>query len=605
MMEKVARVARVDRFESTNKVEPISRFITDEGVSGNRGEYWLRVKEFLDGFSAKDKIEVTRRLALGDLFFWFVVVLNRSDGDNDFVFNLCRELEKRYRRDRLDNVLHLYARGHYKSSLITMALTMRELCEDSERTFCIFSHTRDAAKKFMNQIKREFEVNEYLKELFSDVVWGDAEKESPRWSLNDGIVLKRKGNPKEGSVEAWGVVDRQPTGRHFSDMIYDDLVTLESVSTPEQIEKTTQGWRLSLNLDNPTVKSVKRYIGTRYHYADTYKVMMDSGIECIIKTATVDGRIDGEPVFLSREQLDDKISKMGEVVAAAQLFLNPMQVSTRGFRIEWLKYYDTMPDINTMNRYILVDPANTKGKKSDYTVIQVWGLGIDRNYYLLYGIRDKLGLKERKDRLFELVRRYNPNMVAYEEYGMQSDIEYLNESMDKENFRFNITKMGGRIKKQDRIDTFVPVFEAGRVWFPRSCYYDALVSGSGLTEGKRGVRDFVKEFIEEEFSFYPFVKHDDMLDCASRLTGDGSVFLFQFPYNPDYVGDSGLVGMNVSSGIWVNGSKIAMDGEYRISDSGSGKGVGVNGGASGGVSGGWAGGSFINRILNNRFGGRR
>ena len=34
-------------------------------------------------------------------------------------------------------------------------------------------------------------------------------------------------------------MDGQPTGRHFSLIIYDDVVVQESVSTPEQIAKTT------------------------------------------------------------------------------------------------------------------------------------------------------------------------------------------------------------------------------------------------------------------------------------------------------------------------------------------------------------------------------
>jgi hypothetical protein len=36
------------------------------------------------------------------------------------------------------------------------------------------------------------------------VLWADPVKESPKWSEDEGIVVKRKGNPKEATVEAWG-----------------------------------------------------------------------------------------------------------------------------------------------------------------------------------------------------------------------------------------------------------------------------------------------------------------------------------------------------------------------------------------------------------------
>ena len=509
-------------------VLPISRYLLGDGkrcgkgrllegvVLLNRVEYWREVRGFLKRFrsGSVERLRYTRGLALGDLFFFMVVLLRRVDANNDFVFNLCRNLEMEYRDNFLHDILHLYARGHFKSSIITTALTIRELCSDSELTYCIFSHTRDAAKKFMGQIKREFEVNEDLKILFPDVCWGNPERESSRWSLNDGIVLKRKGNPKEGSIEAWGVVDRQPIGRHFDRLIYDDLVTKDSVSTSEQLEKTVEGWRLSLNLDSITKPSVKRYIGTRYHYKDAYDTMMQSGIRAIVIPATKNGKRDGEPVLLSREALDYKIAQMGDAVSAAQLFLDPLSVSTRGFKEEWLRYYESLDDgsIMQMNRYILVDPAKSKKSRGDYTVMLVIGLGADDNYYLLHGVRDKLRLSQKTDLLFKLVQRYKPMMVGYEQYGAQTEVESLTDEMERRNYRFPIMELSGKASKDDRIDLLVPLFESRRVYLPRQ-----LIFLSEGIDGKMIEVDFMYQFLKDEYNIYPFSKHDDMLDCFARI----------------------------------------------------------------------------------------
>ena len=79
---------------------------------------------------------------------------------------------------------------------------------------------------------RELESTEKLKALFPDLLWANPQKQAPKWSEDDGIIVKRKGNPKESTVEAWGLVDGQPTSKHYGTRIYNDVVTRESVYTP-------------------------------------------------------------------------------------------------------------------------------------------------------------------------------------------------------------------------------------------------------------------------------------------------------------------------------------------------------------------------------------
>ena len=43
-------------------------------------------------------------------------------------------------------------------------------------------------------------------------------------------------------------MDGQPTSKHYRRMVYDDVVTRESVTTPEMIKKTTEAWELFRNL---------------------------------------------------------------------------------------------------------------------------------------------------------------------------------------------------------------------------------------------------------------------------------------------------------------------------------------------------------------------
>ncbi len=447
-------------------------------------------------------IMALRMLCQQDLFYLLVYALGRKDLDTDFHFRRCREIMA-----VPDGSLDLWARAHGKSSIITFGKTIQDILVNPERTFCIFSHTKPIARAFLRQLKYELETNNKLKKLFPDVLYAEPKKDSPRWSEEKGIVVKRQGNPKEATIEAHGLVDGQPTSRHYDVMIYDDTVTRESVSTPEMIEKVTEAWSLSLNLASGN--AVQRYIGTRYHYADTYQTMMDRGsVIPRIYPCTIEGTWPGTPVLLTEEELAAKFRDMGSFVFAAQMLQDPLAGGDRTFRDSWLQWYNDL-DTYGFNIYLVVDPANSKRKGSDYTVMWVIGAAPDGNYYLLDGLRDRLNLAERCKALFTLHQRWKPIAVGYEEYGMQSDIFYIRERQAKESYRFPIISLGGRVSKEDRIERLVPVFENGRMWLPEHLYYRTV-------EDNRRV-DLVKDFLNKEYRCWPVPHHDDMLDCMARI----------------------------------------------------------------------------------------
>lgn len=451
--------------------------------------------------SLDNPVPALRDLCKGDLFFLLRYALKRKDVESDWLFNRCRDVQL-----APDNYLDLWAREHYKSTIITFALTIQEILNNPNVTIGIFSHTRPIAKGFLRQIKREFELNDDLKAWFSDILYENPSKEAIKWSEDDGIIVKRSSNPKEGTIEAWGVVDGQPTSKHYSLLIYDDIVTRESVNTPEMIEKTTDALALSYNLGAHGGK--RRFIGTRYHFNDTYKTIIDRGTATPrIHSATHDGTPTGEAVFLTNEQLADKRRDMGPYVFATQMLQNPIADSSQGFQREWLRYYKKI-DVNKLVWYLLIDAANGKRKTNDYTSIWAVGLSSDRNMYAIPEVRDRINLTERAKRIIELHRKYRPIQVRYEQYGMQGDIAYIQLIQEEEDYRFNIIEVSGSTNKLDRIKRLVPTFENSNLWFPEK----HMVTD---TEGK--TRNLVHDFIEEEFVPFPVPIHDDMLDSLSRI----------------------------------------------------------------------------------------
>jgi len=703
-------------------------------------------------------------LARHSLFFLLVYILNRKDADTDFVFERCNQVQA-----KPDGFIDLWAREHYKSTIITFALTIQDIINDPEITIGIFSHTKGIAKSFLKQIKFELESNIGLQELFPEVFYANPVKESRCWSLDNGITVKREGNPKEATVEAWGLVDGQPTSKHYKRLIYDDIVTVESVTTSEQIQKTTEAWSMSLNLASKD--TIIRYVGTRYHLNDTYAEIIKRGAaKQRVTPATEDGKVEGTPVLMSVERLAQKYRDMGSYIFSChsagtlitmsdwshkpieqlvagdevvgwtmdngrkakltptkiitvskrenqgvvesrfedgsktihtpdhkwwtgrvadkegkeqrprkiyselglkynnlkylckvvdlsvlneelsdeqknalgylagiidgeggvkhkvvqisqdcilnpkvcekiewclkilkidysiwesfkknrngkqrvytvlggrqtrirllnllgsfigkkdhivnqcystrvkgkdrvklisqspeyietvyniqtetgnyiangfcskncQMLLNPVEDQAQGFKKEWLQFWHGTKWAG-YNRYILVDPAGEKKKTNDYTVMAVVGLGKDKNFYLIHGVRDRLNLAERGRLLMHLVREYKPVAVGYEKYGIQADIEYVKELQDRENYRFKIIELGGSMAKNDRIRRLIPLFEEGRFFIPAQ---DLFVDNKGKQQ------NFTNLLMDEEYYNFPVSSHDDMLDCIARI----------------------------------------------------------------------------------------
>lgn len=452
--------------------------------------------------SEPEQISLARHLCLTDLYFLIWYGLGRFDIEREWLLLRCKEVQA-----SPNGHLDLWAREHYKSTIITFGLTIQDILNDPEITVGVFSHTRPIAKGFLRQIKRELELNALLKELFPDILWQNPHKEAPKWSEDDGIIVKRKGNPKESTVESWGLVDGQPTGKHFRLMVYDDVVTRESVTTPDMIQKTTEALELSYNLG--TDGGNKRFIGTRYHFSDTYKTIMDRGTaKPRVYTATDSGDMDGNPVLLSPESLAAKRRDMGPYTFGCQMMQDPRADETQGFRREWLRFYRDIGRDEKMNKYILVDSASEKKKTSDYTVAWVIGLAEDGNAYALEIVRDRLSLTQRADLVFSLHRKWKPLQVRYEKYGMMADIEHIKDRQERENYRFDIIEVGGQTPKNDRIRRLIPWFEQGKIWLPETF---TRTNHEGKT------RDMVNAFVEEEYMAFPVPIHDDMLDALSRI----------------------------------------------------------------------------------------
>jgi hypothetical protein len=534
--------------------------------------------DFYDWFETWARDTDRALLNCNDRYYLLTITCNRRDAWDPWIFERCREVEA-----NPDGYLDLWARYHYKSSVGTFAGVIQEILIDPEITVAIMSGKNAVAQPFLKQIMEEFERNDDLKRIHGDVLWMEPRKEAPQWSIDKGIVVKRKGNPKEATVEAFGLIDGSRPGKHYALLDYDDLIDESMVDNPDIVKKVTQRWELSDNLGQ--LKGTRKWhFGTRYSYADTYGVILDRAILKERRYAATDnGQLNGNPILMTKENWD-KVKSAQRSTVNAQMLLNPLAGNESTFLTLKLRHYEVIPAV--MNVYIMIDPSKGKSKRSDRTAIAVVGLDIGGNKYLLDGYCHRMKLSKRWQLIKQLKAKWenHPGVqsvrVGYEQYGMQTDLEVIEENMQRDNNYFEIEELNttreGKNSKSDRISRLEPDFNRGLFYLPAVVYHPDFVRADsnsalwdvwteddeklmaeagananniavgnivyrpmkGLTKAQRACEatleryrivtalkrlnedgdlyDLTRAFIEE-FRLHPFAPHDDLLDAASRI----------------------------------------------------------------------------------------
>lgn len=228
------------------------------------------------------------------------------------------------------------------------------------------------------------------------------------------------------------------------------------------------------------------------------------------------GREIGEPLLPDirskawLENLRDEIMEPHEWDSLYQQ--KPMKKGARSvFQEEWYRKHDGIPPEAAygMFKYIIVDPARTKNKGSDYTAMAVIGLNTDGNRYVLELLRDKMEIDQRYKELTRLHKAWEPHQVFYKRTGAETDIQSMRLFMAQNNYRYDIFPLEEPANvhgKVGRIARLIPDMQKGRWWFPKMAWRKMWNDDH---------RDMVADIIQEEGLAYPNGKHDDFHDCIS------------------------------------------------------------------------------------------
>lgn len=462
----------------------------------------------LDLVKKQQEIEVK----VGDLYSFNKEILGYSQASEQPHREMCAAVE----RGGLSQ-LHLWPRGHFKSTMITVGYTLKRIALDPNIRILIANATLSNSKSFLREIKGHLERNEKLREIIGDQVTRDE-----KWTETEIIVKGRTKNLKEPTIQAAGV-GQGLASQHYDLILGDDLVNELSVTTPDQIEKTKAWYKMAYSLLEPHGQII--LIGTRYHYADLYGWIIENFFDDYKPEIHAVYDEEGLPIFPSRfspEVIEDIKRKQGSYMFSCQYLNNPVDDENAKFKKSNFKYEEMLPERQYWTT-MTVDRAYSLNKTADYTGITIRKVDPDNFWHVVYAKRMRATEGEIVGKIFDLASHFNVDKVGIEQMAYNSTLRpVLEEEMRRRNHFIAVSELRGRTSKIARIEGLVPRFEAGSVYFVGE---------------EREFTDLVDELLR-----FPSAEHDDLADSLAYHNDEemqGGVVEYEAPEHQPVFGRTG------------------------------------------------------------------
>jgi hypothetical protein len=495
-----------------------------------------------------------RQWSAGDGFFFLLFVLspgrdawNSHRQEQQFKLAEHLALARRIQFDDADNAVLIGGRTFGKSTQL-VADDIRHKLLDANDASTWFSLTRELCQKKGGAIQKELEENQLLLGLWPDRFWRNAEERpsSTKWSLRDGLCIKRTSTRPEQSWEFHAFEKRLPTGTHPDGRYYDDIEAEGSAESIDVLATVERRWVSSQRLHSDRPR--RRTTGT--YYAQNGLMMKLSG-EYGLKTwlypaedlsrkepdRRLAGPLGGTPANgFTAEQLWAELASSGgarrdEETGAwrrtgnkialkdygLQMACNPL--AGESARLDWnlIRVYSAEHFARVRRRstaVICVDPSRGDDPGADPTYIWVWLLTPERDFLWADAERRVVDPRKRCALIFQVCAKWQAiaqdTQLRIEQFGASEAYQRQVEYHDEQGFSIvTLNCHDTRKSKMARAwERWQPPCAAGKVYFPREL----------RREDENGNEvDLVADFKVREFDPFPQPDTDHGLDSGGLL----------------------------------------------------------------------------------------
>ncbi len=442
---------------------------------------------------------IVAEVAAADFHFFCTMILarDRLSLPGGFHGRVCRRLEV-LRRPQF----HLYYRGAFKSTIISIARPIWRVCQNPDHDHLMIVSDRALGVSHLSAIGRQIETNERLQLLFPHMKKGKKD-----WGEESRTVEGRSPS-KVGSTWELRTTGQAIAGRHIGSIGIDDLVNdanYRSRLRQDELYAYIDSIWPALNTEELTLA------GTRYADYDCwgrvirhlYPEMLDLYVQPVRGRGDLglDGSViwtdDGtyaHPLEWDDRRYDRERKKIKDpLFFSAQYLLDTSQSGDLGFKAEWIEYHQGL--LPHLTVYIGADPASGQG--SSRPAIGVVGIDSDHKYYVLHATSKFATEAEFIDHLFILNTTYKPLVTGLERFsqGGWGSWELLQRQMGEKKQYFVAEPMTGAAQEVRVHETMWPLYQWNRV---------------------RHVRDLKGSDFESQLMKYPRGQYTDEVDAVCR-----------------------------------------------------------------------------------------
>lgn len=404
-------------------------------------------------------------------------------------------------------------RGSSKTTRLR-AFGARRIAYGLARTILWVNKAQDGAIESVRWLKKQIEHNQLFRETFS-LSQGSKWKDESIEIIHgiEEIPIRIMAFGYTGSIRGVNIDDYRP------DLILlDDVLDEENTATPEQRAKV-QGFiygalgeslaptseaphammvmlQTPLNIEDASMETLRDPAWRSYRQGCWSHATEDLPLEQ--KVSAWETRFPSEEL---RQKKRDAIAGNRLSIFTREMECRIISAESSAFRREWLQFYDTEPD-DDMYSVLAIDPVPPPSdreleqglKKKDSECLAV--VSKFRNDFFIREISTNSGHEPTWTimEFFRLAIKYRVKAVIVESIAYQRVLAWLlKQAMESRKIYFPIIEYTDKRKKYSRI-------------------LDALsgISSAGHLFIKPHMADFIQQFTE-----YPNVKHDDVLDAVS------------------------------------------------------------------------------------------
>lgn len=427
---------------------------------------------------SESQIEQMRRRCQTDLYFLAKTVLGYNQIHYETHSALCNFLVNEPANRRMI----LMARGFLKSTIGTIADSIRlALCDPNTRIL-IANETFEKACDFLKEIKGHWEADTLLGMLFKELLPAKRSGPGSDWTQSSSSIARTR-QSKESTWNCIGV-GGTAVSAHYNRAKLDDLAGNAAKESEAAMQRCIR-WSDSMpalldNLDDPI-----DMIGTRKTMNDVYAYSMqkwrnrvriflreplENGVSVFpkMRTEALMQIMEETPEEWASDYMNNPVGRGGvdwgrHLVQYFTLFEDKLTF--------WCPVKQTMQSwkLHELDIVITVDPNSGKPLAPDKAAIIVHGVSPNDEVFVLQSWAERPSPHGLVEKTWELAKRWRARVIGFEEAGQQNTLFYFLKYCTEKGEHFHVEPLKHKNRAKDlRIRTGLDsLLKSRRLFFQR------------------------------------------------------------------------------------------------------------------------------------------